>query len=639
MGGDRRSLISMTLGLMSISAIAKMVLLPCDAVTLGEYARWLLRSAVVMSADLCFIAGMAAVLGLGTWFVGRWPRALTAWRPVVFAIYYGCGLYAVLSVPMYRITLEPFSIHFLAFIGGPGMMASSIGRYIEPMTVTAVVVAPVTLLCLPWLTYRLPWFRAGAPLSLRWTCAALLLVAIYGSICQAYVGSHWTDPNRWERRISQNPHAVLLGSCIQALLADERLAASFSLKEIDQSDFTPARIGPAAREADAAQMESQLSGARPKNIIIVQCESIGAEYLSLYGSKYVTTPKLQKLAQEKGVVFENCYCQAPYSWKGLVALTASTYDHPDWREIVHDTPRFDVPTIQAVLARHGYRNCFLHAGYWNWRRGEQFLRERQAETIIDARHLHGDRANSWGSFDRAMFHRALQWIDGLGGKPFFVFAGTIETHHPYVVSSEAINFGESDEEFERYLNALRTTDDNIAWLMDELARRGLEESTVVVITADHGESFGQHDRRLHSFSPYEQTVHVPLIVLHPSLQKLPRRISDVRQHIDVPPTLLAMLGIPAPPEWQGRNLFRHDEQSRAYFSCVRRQVTLGLREGRFKYHFYVDNGLQELFDIDADPGELHNLAESQAQRCRQYQRRVAGFVTHQRAFLQRHGSE
>ena len=88
-------------------------------------------------------------------------------------------------------------------------------------------------------------------------------------------------------------------------------------------------------------------------------------------------------------------------------VTASTYDYADWREIVNDLPGFDVPALQEVLAAHGYRNCFLHAGYWNWRNGEEFLKARQAETIVDARHLRGGQANSWGSSDRTMLQAAL----------------------------------------------------------------------------------------------------------------------------------------------------------------------------------------------------------------------------------------
>ena len=112
----------------------------------------------------------------------------------------------------------------------------------------------------------------------------------------------------------------------------------------------------------------------------------------------------------------------------------------------------------------------------------------------------------------------------------------------------------------------------------------------------------------------------------------------VRQQIDIAPTLLDFLGFQSPLEWQGRNLFRPDRsQDRAYFCCVGNNVVLGLREGKFKYHYYVDSGDEELFDLSSDPGETHNLAARQAARCEKYRKRVGGYVDYQREYLARHG--
>ena len=64
---------------------------------------------------------------------------------------------------------------------------------------------------------------------------------------------------------------------------------------------------------------------------------------------------------------------------------------------------------------------------------------------------------------------------------------------------------------------------------------------------------------------------------------------------------------------------------------------LGLRDGRYKYHYYVDTSLEELFDLETDRAETHNLATAEPERSREYRRRLGGWVTYQREFLARHG--
>jgi arylsulfatase A-like enzyme len=237
-------------------------------------------------------------------------------------------------------------------------------------------------------------------------------------------------------------------------------------------------------------------------------------------------------------------------------------------------------------------------------------------------------------------------------------AYTIETHHPYVAREPLRDFGVSDPDFNRYLNSLQAADETIGWVMGELRRRGLEDSTLVAVTSDHGESFGQHNQRIHSFSVYESAVHVPLVLLHPELrEEQPPRIADVAGHIDVAPTLLAALGIDAPADWQGRSLLRSagfqpaqigevgavDDSleacatdRRIYFFATGNQVILGLRDGPFKYHYHLSTGHEELFELPSDPGEMHNLAAEQPDRCAAYKRKLGGFVSYQRRFMAEH---
>ncbi len=122
-----------------------------------------------------------------------------------------------------------------------------------------------------------------------------------------------------------------------------------------------------------------------------------------------------------------------------------------------------------------------------------------------------------------------------------------------------------------------------------------------------------------------------------SLVSLPRRGAAIGEQVDIAPTLLDALGIPAPAQWQGRSLFRPDVVPRAYFMCAANELRLGLRDGGYKYHYYVDTRREELFDVETDFDELDDLAGEQPERCLEYRRRAGGWVTCQKEFLARHG--
>jgi phosphoglycerol transferase MdoB-like AlkP superfamily enzyme len=627
---------------MAVLVATKLALLPFPVTTVGEFARWWLRLAVVVSPDLGFLAAMTLICALIS-LVVRGPRMAAGWRWPLYAAYVAAAVYAVVSLLMFRVMRVPFSIRLLSFAGGPTLMASSIARFLSPAAVAALVAAPLTVFVAPLVARRLAWFRAGAPGATGVLFAAAAFTPAYVAVCNAYIRAHWTDPNRWERRIAHSPHALLLSSCFEEAFKEQPFGNAFSMPNADTSDFA----APAATVPDEPPAilpaETFLDGRRPKNVVLIVLESVGAEYFGVQGSKYPTTPRLDRLAAEQGLVFENIYAQAACSCNGLVCLTASTLPRPDWFLIVRDNPGFDVPTIAQALAGYGYRSCFAHSGYWSWKQRDRFLKERGADVLIDAADHPEDKASSWGMHDRIMYRGVLDFIDASRAaepdQPYFVFAYTLDTHHPYLAVDDPYDFGVDDPELARYLNAIRAADTEIGRFIDELTRRGLADSTLVAVTADHGESFGQHGQTLHSFSLYEQAVHVPLVLLYPGFRSPGRREAVVGQHVDIAPTLLSLMGIDAPVEWQGRDLLAAERSPRAYFCSAGNEIVLGLRDGPYKYHYYVAGQRDELFDLEADPEEDHDLAAQQPQRCLGYRRRVAGFVEHQREFLARHGAK
>jgi phosphoglycerol transferase MdoB-like AlkP superfamily enzyme len=631
-----RTALGLATSLILVLAAVKLVLLPFPVHTVGELVRWLLRWAIVASADVCFAAGLClAVLGSGR-VASRSRWLLVGWRVGAYAVFGLAGMYAVVSVPLFKMTMVPLTLQVLSFSGGPGLLASSVEGFATPVSLTGLALAPLVVGGGPWVVARLP-FTWRTRLAQPPILAALVgLVAAYGGISHLYIQARWTDPNRWERRISFSPHAVFVGSCARALYRGDALGLDFDPESVDESDFMASGVQP--QPALVLPLESP----NPRNLIVIVLESVGVDYLGLYGSPFDTTPKLARRAAEGGIVFDNVYAHAPSSPKGLVALTASVYPGIDWRLITRDSPQFSVPTLAQTLKAKGYRTAYLHSGYWSWKNRDRFLSARGVDRLIDADSLHVPMVNSWGVSDRELFQAGLEYIDEAPDQPFHLLLWTIETHHPYVAEGRQADFGQEDEELERYLNALRNADALIDWLMIELARRGLAEDTIVAVTGDHGESFGKHGQRVHSFGIFEENVHVPWIVLGNGLGERGSRRPEVCQQIDVAPTLLGLLGIAAPEAWQGCDLLRSGDAAsnrRAYFYSTGNEVLLGLRDGRLKYHYHLSTGYEELFDLLADPAERENIAEHHQALCQDYRRRVGGLVTWQRRFLARNGAE
>jgi lipoteichoic acid synthase len=101
---------------------------------------------------------------------------------------------------------------------------------------------------------------------------------------------------------------------------------------------------------------------------------------------------------------------------------------------------------------------------------------------------------------------------------------------------------------------VHSTDAFIAQLVGILNELNVADNTVVVITGDHGEAFGEHGQLVHGFTAYDEEVHVPVVFVQPRIFPHESRIESIGRQIDIAPTLLGLLGYDEPPSWQGINL-------------------------------------------------------------------------------------
>jgi len=368
-------------------------------------------------------------------------------------------------------------------------------------------------------------------------------------------------------------------------------------------------------------------------VILIVLESVGTQYLSLYGNKLNTTPRLAA-EQSNAMVFDRYYAPVAWTAYSLIALTLAKQPPMErYNTISFRTGKLEGQSLPWVLRQAGYNTAFMAAGDPDWASGD-FLSRNGFEHIVHGKELAAKAVSSWGTEDRWLFRDMLKWIDTRRDKPFFLMAWTDQTHHPYTVGPDQSlvdllpGTGGNSNPLGRYLSLVRESDTQIGALLDSLRRRGLADSTLVIVTGDHGEAFGKlHGGGGHGFTVYDEEVRVPLVLWSPVLFRGGIRSAEIGSHPDLAPTVLDILGIPAPAGWDGRSLFDQHKPPRAYFfAAAWGEYLLGIREENLKYIYDARGGQQQLFDLSKDPGEQKNLASSDTVHANRLRERLAAWL-------------
>jgi arylsulfatase A-like enzyme len=316
---------------------------------------------------------------------------------------------------------------------------------------------------------------------------------------------------------------------------------------------------------------------RPPLVLIV-ADTLRADFVSTLGAPAGTTPHLDSLARD-GVVFENTRSTSPWTIPSFASLLTSTYPSEHGagerggsrlrrRPL---SPR--VPTLSEVLGRAGYANAavvsnaFLGPVY-GLARGfhsyENLGPTRLYYPIPAWLHgvflhtLHPSYARAYVRGDRQTA-RILDRLELLrsGKRPFALLAHYMDTHRPYQVRGRFRDEEPAPAEVANYRAAVRFLDDEVGAVLEALRAAGLYERSLVVFTADHGEELaedrlpGDHD---HGHTLHRELLRVPLIVKLPDQRLAGTRRSEGASLIDVAPTVLGALGLPAPQGFRGVDL-------------------------------------------------------------------------------------
>jgi arylsulfatase A-like enzyme/Flp pilus assembly protein TadD len=343
------------------------------------------------------------------------------------------------------------------------------------------------------------------------------------------------------------------------------------------------------------------------SVLLVSIDTLRADVLGCYGRADAGTPWIDRLAAG-GVRFETARAHNVVTLPSHANLLSGRLPTAHG---VHDNSGFrfppETPTLAAILRDAGWRTgAFVSAFVLDSR----FGLDRGFE-VYDDRLGGGGTSASFAVPERPATRTvaaARLWIDSMAGQRWFAFVHLYEPHFPYAPPEPfASRFAGR-----LYQGEVAAADTALGSLLAPIlaAKNG---RVLVVLTSDHGESLDEHGEATHGIFAYDATLRVPLVFYAPGILA-PAVVRTPVRHVDVLPTVLDALGLPAPAGLPGRSLLGLDargaDHGDSYFEALSASLDRGwapLRgvvEGELKY---VDLPLPELYDLRADPREEKNL--------------------------------
>jgi phosphoglycerol transferase MdoB-like AlkP superfamily enzyme len=349
------------------------------------------------------------------------------------------------------------------------------------------------------------------------------------------------------------------------------------------------------------------------NVLFFVLESTPWEYVSLYNNTFSATPILEKY-REKSIMFNDLYAHAPATNLSMFSMLCSQYPWLSYRSLTEEHPDLAMSSLPSLLKEKGYRSAFFNSGDNRFQKAGEFLRARGFDLVDDYTQLQceqkGLRADSdWnfmdGANDACTAKAMVDWIVKDPKTPFFSMMWSYQTHYPYFADAPLQHYS-NDSMQNKYLNAVHHSDSVLGIVLSGLEEKGLSRSTLVIVVGDHGEAFGRHDQVTHGRKIYEENLHIPCVLINPCFKY--QQINNIGGLVDLPATVLNILGLKCPEEWTGRNLFEKNADRRTYFFAPWSDFLFGYREGDRKVIFNATTGATEVYDLSVDPLESEDIS-------------------------------
>jgi arylsulfatase A-like enzyme len=393
-----------------------------------------------------------------------------------------------------------------------------------------------------------------------------------------------------------------------------------------------------------------------ENVLLITIDTLRADHLGCYGYPRNTSPSIDEFA-EKSVLFTQCVSQASSTLPSHASIFTSLY--PPTHGVIHNLAalRPEIPSLVKVFRKHGYSTCAVVSNIvlesrFGLNQGFQTYDERLGSHELNRENFLERPAN-------AATDAAINWLRTNMSDKFFLWVHYIDPHGAYYppeeyrtlfvgdewysegkempVSADAFApgaipkyqslFGNTNPSYyvAQYDGEIRFTDREVGRLLRFIEETGLMKSTIVVLTADHGETMTERDYCFtHTFRTYDELTRIPLIMHFPN-SELRKRVGAQVRAIDIMPTLLDKLSLKNPYEVHGQSLMKliidgegpTPELVVSYsdYGIPSLEDAFGfqrsVRTPRWKFIRNLPRGPDELYNLEKDPAETANLARSE----------------------------
>lgn len=416
-----------------------------------------------------------------------------------------------------------------------------------------------------------PLFRRGRLLR---TAGALVLMVCIPCAAVRFTNSDWrrkVSENNYNRELAGNGAYELFHSFFE----NELDYPSFYLSRDDSEVMEELRQ---ALKTDNAEYLSEkgilrhvdnrnaLTG-RNLNLVMIVVESLSADFCGAFGGSPSWTPELDRLARQS-YIFTNMYATGTRTVRGLEALSLSVPPTPG-QSILRRPDCGGMNTMGQVMRSAGYKSDFLYGGYGCFDNMNAFF-SSNGYSVLDRTDIPSDEifsATVWGVADEILFTNVLKTLDrhDARGEKAFALVMTTSNHRPYTFPEGRVHAEQQTRE-----GVCRYTDWALADFLKRASAKPWFDRTVFVIVADHQASAAGHT------SLPVNRYHIPCLIYAPKLIQ-PGECSRLASQIDLPPTLLGMLGISYDSQFMGRDLARTSPATdRAFISTYQ---NLGLIRG------------------------------------------------------------
>ncbi len=302
-----------------------------------------------------------------------------------------------------------------------------------------------------------------------------------------------------------------------------------------------------------------------QNVLIVVLESVRAFEMGAYGAKESLTPNLDRLASES-LMFQNFYANAHQTQRSECAIHCSMYERVSGGSIFQTYPDIHLKCLPSIFQDQGYRTLLLKSYKGNYANARTFFKKHGMKEVRDIKDYETipHTVIGWGPSDEDHVRHSLDVIDA-ARKPFFAELLTLSNHFPFQQSYP------TDDEFPgkrykgdygNYTRGIYYTDHAVGLLMELARKKPWFEDTIFIFVGDHGIWRFPPNPDLDMTRKLEIYFRVPMMIYTPDGSLAPGVSRKIGSHVDIPPTLLDLMGLEVENAFVGRSLLRDNPRPR-----------------------------------------------------------------------------